>query len=82
MRHPVVGVGVDVDVVVVEDDRTYWGEVEDPVGAGVVGDEGEDAVVDEAAVKGQDVFEQKLDIVMGAVLGNERYPPIVNDIVQ
>ena len=82
MRHPVVGVGVDVDVVVVEDDRTYWGEVEDEVVAAVVDAAGEDAVVDEAAVKGQDVFEQKLDNVMGAVLGNERYPPIVNDIVQ
>ena len=50
------------------------------VGGGVVVDVDVGAVVDVDAVK--DHFEQKLNNVMGAVLENERYPPIVNDIVQ
>ena len=52
------------------------------VGADVVVGVGADvgADVDEDAVK--DKFEQKLNNVMGTVLGNERYPPIVNEVVQ
>ena len=46
-----VGVAVDVVVVVVADDHTCWGEAEDEVVATVVDAAGEDAVVDEAAVK-------------------------------
>ena len=51
-------VDVGVGVVVVEDGHTCWDEVEDGVVAAVVGAAGEDAVVDEAAVKRQDVVER------------------------